>query len=109
MVVSYDINARCIVKMKQGKDFTREVSGEELTASSAAVVQRFPTRHRGLHRGHRNGAHALDDYKTPDLTPLVKTSESKVLRSGDIVNYESTVYSGAAEGVCRCWSGYKAK
>ncbi|TVT30940.1 MAG: nucleotide sugar dehydrogenase [Marinobacter vinifirmus] len=44
----------------------------------------------------------IDDYKTPDLTPLVKASESvgKVLKSGDIVIFESTVYPGATEEVC---------
>jgi UDP-N-acetyl-D-galactosamine dehydrogenase len=44
----------------------------------------------------------IDEYKTPDLTPLVKASESvgKVLKQGDIVIYESTVYPGATEEVC---------
>src|SRR5690554_7085541 len=44
----------------------------------------------------------IDDFKTPDLTPLVKASESvgKVLKSGDVVIYESTVYPGATEEVC---------
>lgn len=44
----------------------------------------------------------IDEYKQPDLTPLVKASESiaKVLKKGDIVVYESTVYPGATEEVC---------
>jgi UDP-N-acetyl-D-galactosamine dehydrogenase len=44
----------------------------------------------------------IDEHKRPDLTPLIKASESigKVLKEGDIVIYESTVYPGATEEVC---------
>src|SRR5690606_23733234 len=44
----------------------------------------------------------IDEFKAPDLTPLIKASESlgKVLKAGDIVIYESTVYPGATEEVC---------
>jgi UDP-N-acetyl-D-galactosamine dehydrogenase len=44
----------------------------------------------------------IDEYKRPDLTPLIKASESvgKVLKKGDIVIYESTVYPGATEEDC---------
>src|SRR5690606_36723445 len=44
----------------------------------------------------------IDKYKQPELTPLVKASQSigKVLKKGDIVVYESTVYPGATEEVC---------
>ncbi len=44
----------------------------------------------------------IDEYKRPDLTPLVKASESvgKVLKKGDVVVYESTVYPGCTEEVC---------
>ncbi len=44
----------------------------------------------------------IDEYKQPDLTPLVRASETigKVLKRGDVVIYESTVYPGATEEVC---------
>jgi len=44
----------------------------------------------------------IDEYKRPDLTPLVKASETvgKVLRKGDVVVYESTVYPGCTEEIC---------
>jgi UDP-N-acetyl-D-galactosamine dehydrogenase len=44
----------------------------------------------------------IDEFKRPDLTPLIKASETvgKVLKPGDIVVYESTVYPGATEEVC---------
>ena len=44
----------------------------------------------------------IDEYKRPDLTPLVRASESvgKVLKKGDVVVYESTVYPGCTEEIC---------
>ncbi len=44
----------------------------------------------------------IDNYKRPDLTPLVKASETvgKVLKKGDVVVYESTVYPGCTEEIC---------
>ena len=44
----------------------------------------------------------IDEYKRPDLTPLVKSSETvgQVLKKGDVVVYESTVYPGCTEEIC---------
>ena len=44
----------------------------------------------------------IDESNRPDLTPLIKSSQSiaKVLKKGDIVIYESTVYPGVTEEVC---------
>ncbi|MEH6560848.1 MAG: Vi polysaccharide biosynthesis UDP-N-acetylglucosamine C-6 dehydrogenase TviB [Marinobacter sp.] len=101
-VVGFDINTKRIAELKDGVDFTREVSREELAASEQLsfadsldgiadcqiYIVTVPT--------------PIDEYKTPDLTPLVKASESvgKVLKQGDIVIYESTVFPGATEEVC---------
>lgn len=101
-VVGFDINEKRIAELKKGYDFTREVSEDELAASKhlsfastaeeisdcAVYIVTVPT--------------PIDDFKTPDLTPLVKASETigKVLKKGDIVIYESTVYPGATEEVC---------
>ena len=101
-VVGFDINAKRVAELKQGEDFTREVSADELAAANllsftdsiddiadcTVFIVTVPT--------------PIDKYKTPDLTPLVKASESvsKVLKPGDIVIYESTVYPGATEEVC---------
>ncbi|MBZ2168411.1 Vi polysaccharide biosynthesis UDP-N-acetylglucosamine C-6 dehydrogenase TviB [Marinobacter sp. F4216] len=101
-VVGFDINSKRIAELKDGVDFTREVSREELAAAGGlsftdqlddiADCQIFivtvPT--------------PIDEYKTPDLTPLIKSSESvgRVLKKGDIVIYESTVFPGATEEVC---------
>ncbi len=101
-IVGFDINGRRIAELQEGVDFTREVSGEELAAASKlsftdnvdgisdcqVYIVTVPT--------------PIDEYKTPDLTPLVKASETvgKVLKTGDIVIYESTVFPGATEEVC---------
>jgi UDP-N-acetyl-D-galactosamine dehydrogenase len=101
-VVGFDINTKRIAELKNGEDFTREVSPAEMAAAAqlsfsdslddisdcTIFIVTVPT--------------PIDDFKTPDLTPLVKASESvgKVLKTGDIVIYESTVYPGATEEVC---------
>src|SRR5690554_6817131 len=101
-IVGFDINSQRIAELNDGVDFTREVSSEELAAASRLsftdsldgiadcqiYIVTVPT--------------PIDEYKKPDLTPLVKASESvgKVLKAGDIVIYESTVFPGATEEVC---------
>ncbi|WP_148863374.1 Vi polysaccharide biosynthesis UDP-N-acetylglucosamine C-6 dehydrogenase TviB [Marinobacter fonticola] len=101
-VVGFDINTKRIAELKQGMDFTREVSKDELAASKhlsftdsmegiadcQIYIVTVPT--------------PIDEFKSPDLTPLVKASETvgKVLKKDDIVIYESTVYPGATEEVC---------
>jgi len=101
-VVGFDINPKRIAELKDGIDYTREVSRNELVAASKlsftdsldgiadcqVYIVTVPT--------------PIDEYKSPDLTPLIKASESvgKVLKKGDIVIYESTVFPGATEEVC---------
>ncbi|WP_303290703.1 Vi polysaccharide biosynthesis UDP-N-acetylglucosamine C-6 dehydrogenase TviB [Marinobacter sp. SS5-14b] len=101
-VVGFDINAKRIAELKQGEDFTREVSSEELAAASQLSFTDSLDDIAGCTVFIVTVPTPIDDYKTPDLTPLVKASESvgKVLKSGDIVIYESTVYPGATEEVC---------
>lgn len=100
--IGFDINENRILELKNGHDHTLEVSSDELkyvqqlayTANiqdlqnSNFFIVTVPT--------------PIDDFKQPDLTPLVKASQSiaKVLKKGDIVVYESTVYPGATEEVC---------
>lgn len=100
--IGFDINENRILELKNGHDHTLEVSSDELkhvqqlayTANiqdlqnSNFFIVTVPT--------------PIDDFKQPDLTPLIKASQSiaKVLKKGDIVVYESTVYPGATEEVC---------
>jgi UDP-N-acetyl-D-galactosamine dehydrogenase len=101
-VIGFDINQARIAELKSGQDSTLECSAQDLSSAS-----------------HLTFSYTLEDLKTaqifivtvptpvdranrPDMTPLVKASETvgKVLKAGDVVIYESTVYPGATEEVC---------
>jgi UDP-N-acetyl-D-galactosamine dehydrogenase len=101
-VIGFDINQSRINELKDGHDSTLETTGQELkdaihlsyTTSlddikdCSIYIVTVPT--------------PIDKHKKPDLTPLEKSSESagSILKKGDIVIYESTVYPGATEEVC---------
>ena len=100
--LGFDINPQRINDLKKCIDHTLEVSSQELSAikhlqysdqvtdlvESNFYIVTVPT--------------PIDDFKQPDLTPLIKASEmlASVLKLGDVVVYESTVYPGATEEVC---------
>ncbi|MGG4604874.1 Vi polysaccharide biosynthesis UDP-N-acetylglucosamine C-6 dehydrogenase TviB [Paenalcaligenes sp. Me131] len=101
-VIGFDINTTRIAELSAGQDHTLEVEPEEL---KQAAHLRFT--HETAQLSEANVfivtvPTPIDDYKQPDLTPLVRASETigKVLKKGDIVVYESTVYPGATEEVC---------
>jgi len=101
-VLGFDINARRISELNEGRDHTLEVSTEEL-----AEAQQLRFTHTAEHLAEANVfvvtvPTPIDAYKQPDLTPLIRASETigKVLKRGDIVIYESTVYPGATEEEC---------
>ena len=101
-VVGFDINSVRIGQLRAGEDSTLEVDAAELgqamhlsftsdlddLADCTIFIVTVPT--------------PIDEHKRPDLTPLLKASETvgKVLKRGDIVIYESTVYPGATEEDC---------
>lgn len=100
--IGFDINSTRIAELRSCKDHTLEVLEEELLAaknlsftaqledikSADIYIVTVPT--------------PIDEHKQPDLTPLIKASESvgKVISKGNIVIYESTVYPGATEEDC---------
>jgi UDP-N-acetyl-D-galactosamine dehydrogenase len=101
-VIGFDINQTRINDLKNSVDLTLETTSEELKDAShlsytanlndikdcSIFIVTVPT--------------PIDKYKRPNLTPLEKASESigSILKKGDIVIYESTVYPGATEEVC---------
>jgi len=103
-VVGFDIAQWRIDELRSGYDRTLELSDEQVKEAIAngmtftnnlediaacnVYIVTVPT--------------PIDEHKRPDLTPLIKASESigKVLKKGDIVIYESTVYPGATEEEC---------
>jgi UDP-N-acetyl-D-galactosamine dehydrogenase len=99
--IGFDINQHRIAELKAGHDSTLEVEPADLaaanitfTADPAVLAQAdfhivaVPT--------------PIDHAKRPDMTPVLKASQTvgKVLKRGDIVVYESTVYPGATEEDC---------
>lgn len=101
-VMGFDISQRRVEELKAGNDSTREVSREELLAAKHlsfttdigdisdcnCYIVAVPT--------------PIDEYNRPNLKPLIRASETvgKVLKKGDIVIYESTVYPGCTEEDC---------
>ena len=100
--VGFDINPARVQELRAGRDSTLEVDADELATASklsfttqvdeiaacTVYIVTVPT--------------PIDDHNRPDLTPLVRASQAigGVLKKGDVVIYESTVYPGATEEVC---------
>ena len=101
-VIGFDINQTRINALREGRDSTLEVSGDELRE---AAHLSFTTNLADLADANIyivTVPTPIDAHKRPDLMPLIKASETlgKVLKRGDIVIYESTVYPGATEEDC---------
>ena len=101
-VIGFDINERRVSELRAGHDHTLEVDDAEL---AEARHLSYTTDRAELGRANVfivTVPTPIDEYKQPDLTPLIKASETigAVLKRGDIVVYESTVYPGATEEDC---------
>jgi UDP-N-acetyl-D-galactosamine dehydrogenase len=101
-VVGFDINADRIAALNAGTDHTLEVSDEELAQASYLSYSSDVQALSDCNFFIVTVPTPIDDYKQPDLTPLIKASEAigSLLKKDDIVVYESTVYPGATEEVC---------
>ena len=101
-VIGFDINEFRIKELKSGKDSTLEVSPEELVSATKLSFSNQLDELNQCNIFIVTVPTPVDQVNRPDLTPLQKASETvgKVLKKGDIVIYESTVYPGATEEVC---------
>lgn len=101
-VVGFDIHQKRIDELKSGQDHTLEVSPEELAQSTHLIYSSHLDDLKEYNFFIVTVPTPIDEFKQPDLTPLVKASTSigKVLNKGDVVVYESTVYPGATEETC---------
>lgn len=101
-VVGFDINQQRIDALKAGHDATLEVSDDELKQASKLVYSVSLDDLKSCNVFIVTVPTPIDEHKQPDLTPLIKASEAigSVLKKGDIVIYESTVYPGATEEDC---------
>ena len=100
--VGYDINRVRIEELLVGKDNTLELSEEELRKSKMLRYTSNPEDIQDCNYFIVTVPTPIDIHKSPDLTPLKKSSEivGGLLKKDDIVIYESTVYPGATEEVC---------
>jgi UDP-N-acetyl-D-galactosamine dehydrogenase len=101
-VIGFDINQERITKLKGGSDSTLEVSLQELKCATQLSYSTNIDDIKDCEFFIVTVPTPIDKNKMPDLVPLEKASETvgKVLKKGDIVIYESTVYPGATEEIC---------
>jgi UDP-N-acetyl-D-galactosamine dehydrogenase len=101
-VIGFDINPKRIAELQSGQDHTLECSPAELAQAHHLVYSDQLEALRQAQIYIVTVPTPVDQANRPDMTPLVKASETvgKVLKQGDIVIYESTVYPGATEEVC---------
>lgn len=100
-IIGFDINPHRIATLQQGVDYTGEVSSEELQEAKIEFTSN-PERLKECDFIIVAVPTPIDYAKQPDLTPLIKASETvgNNMKTGTVVVYESTVYPGATEEVC---------
>jgi UDP-N-acetyl-D-galactosamine dehydrogenase len=101
-VIGFDISQKRIDELKGGQDHTLEVTSAELKNASHLNYSSRVDDLKDAQVYIVTVPTPIDEANRPDLTPLVKASETvgKALKSGDIVIYESTVYPGCTEEIC---------
>ena len=101
-VLGFDINRARIDALRAGHDSTLEVADDEMREAKGLRYSADPQELAACNVFIVTVPTPIDEHKRPDLTPLIKASETigKVLKKGDIVIYESTVYPGATEEDC---------
>lgn len=100
--IGFDINTSRIEELKNGFDRTLEVDLQNLKLAQKLTYSSISDEIHDANIFIITVPTPVDKYNKPDLTPLKKASElvGKVLKEGDIVIYESTVYPGATEDEC---------
>ena len=98
----FDINLQRIQELNNFQDHTLEVSAEELAQVENLSYSSHIEQLKQCNFFIVTVPTPIDNFKQPDLTPLIKASQSiaQILKQGDVVVYESTVYPGATEEVC---------
>ncbi|MBE0508344.1 MAG: Vi polysaccharide biosynthesis UDP-N-acetylglucosamine C-6 dehydrogenase TviB [Marinospirillum sp.] len=101
-VLGFDINQKRIEELKQGHDFTLEVDEASLKSATHLAYTCEIKNLADYNVYIVTVPTPIDESNAPDLTPLRKASAmlATVIKPGDLVIYESTVYPGATEEVC---------
>lgn len=100
--IGFDVKEERIAELIAGKDSTLEIDSGELSSATQLSFTRNPNDLAECNTYIVTVPTPVDKHKRPDLTPLIRASETigAVLKVGDIVIYESTVYPGATEEEC---------
>jgi UDP-N-acetyl-D-glucosamine/UDP-N-acetyl-D-galactosamine dehydrogenase len=101
-VIGFDIKPQRVAELQSGEDHTLECSRAELKSARHARYTSDPAVLTQAGVYIVTVPTPVDQANRPDMTPLVKASETvgRVLKKGDVVIYESTVYPGATEEIC---------
>lgn len=101
-VVGFDINTKRVEELKSGVDRTLEVEPSDLAEAKYLKYSYDKEELRDVDVFIVTVPTPVDDYNIPDLTPLIKASQTvgEVIKQGAIVVYESTVYPGCTEEDC---------
>ena len=101
-IVGFDINKERIAQLEKGTDPTFQMTEEELNEAVHLSYTMNPNDIKDCKIFIVTVPTPIDKHKRPDLNPLQNSSEmiASVLKKGDIVIYESTVYPGATEEIC---------
>lgn len=101
-VVGFDISQKRISELKNGIDKTNESSLEQISSSKNLVFSNDPIDLKSCTIYIVTVPTPINQFKAPDLEPLKSASSliATVLKKGDIVIYESTVYPGCTEEEC---------
>ena len=101
-VIGFDINKERIEELKKGFDRTREVDANELKSAAKLAYSSTKDDLKQVTYFIVTVPTPVDESKKPDLRPLISASRTvgSVLKKGDVVIYESTVYPGCTEEVC---------
>lgn len=101
-VIGFDINTKRIEDLKKGIDITLEASANQIKSSKGLIFTSNIDELKNANVFIVTVPTPIDEFKAPDLKPLISASEmiGKLLKKGDIVIYESTVYPGCTEEDC---------
>jgi UDP-N-acetyl-D-glucosamine/UDP-N-acetyl-D-galactosamine dehydrogenase len=100
--VGFDVNAKRIKALQAGRDATLETTRQELQAATRLPFTANPAGLKPCRVFIVTVPTPIDEHKRPDLGPLRRASEAvgRMLKRGDVVVYESTVYPGCTEEDC---------
>jgi len=101
-VLGFDANPARIAALRAGQDDTREVTPAQMAQAIHLTFSDAPEDLASCNTYIVAVPTPIDAHKRPDLTPLIRASETvgRVLKEGDVVIYESTVFPGATEEIC---------